>query len=63
VPVDEVAYAAAIVSGRYNLDELKEIANRETLAAGMKVMWERQQARTGEVWTGLLNRLPLPVGG
>jgi len=63
VPVAEVAYAAAIVSGRYNLDELKEIANRETLAAGMKVMWERQQARNGEVWTGLLNRLPLSVGG
>ena len=63
VPVDEVAYAAAIVSGRYSLDELKEIANRETLAAGMKVLWERQQARTGEEWTGLLNRLPLSVGG
>jgi len=63
VPVAEVAYAAAIVSGRYNLDELKEIANRETRAAGLKVLWERQQARTGEVWTGLLNRLPLSVGG
>ena len=63
VPVDEVAYAAAIVSGRYSLDELKVIANRETRAAGMKVLWERQQARTGEEWTGLLNRLPLSVGG
>ena len=63
VPVDAVAYAAAIVSGRYTLAELKEIANRETRAAGMKVLWERQQARTGEEWTGLLNRLPLSVGG
>jgi len=63
VPVDEVAYAAAIVSGRYSLDELKEIANRETRAAGLKVLWEQQQARTGEEWTGLLNRLPLSVGG
>jgi len=63
VPVDEVAYAAAIFSGRYTLDELKEIANRETRAAGLKVFWERQQARTGEEWTGLLNRLPLSVGG
>lgn len=57
-PVEEVGFAEAVHSGRYSADELRAIGDREALAAGLKVMRERQ-TWNGRTWEGFINRLPL----
>lgn len=58
-PLEEVTFAEALASGRYNGDELKQIGNREAAQAGMNALWKQQQ--WGERrWTGLVNTLPSP---
>ena len=58
-PLEEVTYTEALLSGRYNAEEIKQVANREAAQAGMKALWKSQQ--WGERrWDGLVNSLPTP---
>lgn len=59
-PVDEVSWAEAFASGQYSSDELKKIGNREAFQAGIQVVFERQQARSGQTWEGAVLRLGAP---
>jgi len=63
-PLEDVSFAEALASGWYSGAELIEIGNREIQVAGRNLLWQRQQNRAGQVWTGLVMRLPdaVPAG-